>query len=316
MKRKIKKTICTLLAAVLLAAMFLVPASAVTGSGVDILFSKPAGWSGNIKIHLWNAGSYDTNWPGVSMTDEGNGWYRYKNSNLSSCSIVVNDGSGNQTADLQVSGMVTVKDNHVLERSQKYIPVYFERPSDWGTDIRVYYYSDDADEVEMYSWPGTPMKRNANYPDEYTYEIREMETTRIIFTDGVHQYPAQNEPGIQAKAGENVRYYGSWFTPHLTIETNSFKFMEAAETVRVNEEFDITVGFEGVPGYRNWLTCSCPGLVEIGSKIDENSNTRIFTVKFTEPGNKTVGMGYAAGYGGDNRKHQRDGGISIDINVI
>lgn len=129
MKRKIKKTICTLLAAVLLAAMFLVPASAVTGSGVDILFSKPAGWSGNIKIHLWNAGSYDTNWPGVSMTDEGNGWYRYKNSNLSSCSIVVNDGSGNQTADLQVSGMVTVKDNHVLERSQKYIPVYFERPA-------------------------------------------------------------------------------------------------------------------------------------------------------------------------------------------
>ena len=113
MKRKIKKTICTLLAAVLLAAMFLVPASAVTGSGVDILFSKPAGWSGNIKIHLWNAGSYDTNWPGVSMTDEGNGWYRYKNSNLSSCSIVVNDGSGNQTADLQVSGMVTVKDNPV-----------------------------------------------------------------------------------------------------------------------------------------------------------------------------------------------------------
>lgn len=47
-----------------------------------------------------------------------------------------------------------------------------------------------------------------------------------------------------------------------------------------------------------------------------SSNTRIYTVKFTEPGNKKVGMGYAAGYGGDNRKYQRDGGISVDINVI
>lgn len=316
MKRKIKKTICTLLAAVLLAAMFIVPAGAVTGTGVDVLFCKPANWSGNIKIHLWNAGSYNTNWPGVAMTDEGNGWYRYKNSNLTSCSIVINDGSGSQTEDLQVSGMVTVKDNRVLERSQKYIPVYFERPDGWGTDIRVYYYSDDANEVEMCPWPGASMKRSANYPDEYTYEIREMEIVRIIFTDGVHQYPAQNEPGIQAKAGENVRYYGSWPTPHLSIESSQFTYMEAPETVQVNEEFDITVGFDGIPGYRNWLTFSDSDIVEVDSRIDMNSNTRIFTVKFTEPGKKTVGMGYAAGYGGDNRKHSRDGGISVDINVI
>ena len=313
MKRKIKKTICTLLAAVLLAAMFLVPASAVTGSGVDILFSKPAGWSGNIKIHLWNAGSYDTNWPGVSMTDEGNGWYRYKNSNLSSCSIVVNDGSGNQTADLQVSGMVTVKDNHVLERSQKYIPVYFERPSDWGTDIRVYYYSYDADEVEMYSWPGISM--NNYYTDEYVYDIKEIENARIIFTDGVHQYPARNEPGIQAKGGENVRYYGKWSTPSLEIEKSRFKSMEAPETVRVNQEFDITVDFEKVPGIWDYFSCAASGFQLIDTKKPDEK-TVVYTVKFTEPGNKTVGMGYAVGYGGDNRKHQRDGGISIDINVI
>lgn len=313
MKRKIKKTICTLLAVVLLAAMFIVPAGAVTGTGVDVLFCKPANWSGNIKIHLWNAGPYNTNWPGVAMTDEGNGWYRYKNSNLTSCSIVINDGSGSQTADLQINGKATVKDNRVLERTQRYIPVHFERPDDWGTDIRVYYYSDDANEVEMCAWPGVPMK--SYYTDEYEYDIKEIENARIIFTDGVHQYPAQNEPGIRAKGGENVRFYGKASAAYqLEIEESRFESMEAPETVRVNEEFDITVNFKKVPGIWDRFSADV-GFRLIGyNKI--NDYTYVFTVKFTEPGNKKVGMCYSVGYGGDNRKHQRDGGISVDINVI
>lgn len=314
MKSTIKRTICTLLATALLAAMFIIPAGAVTGNGVDILFFKPANWNGNIKIHLWNAGSYDTAWPGVPMTNEGNGWYRYKNSDLGSCSIVINDGSGSQTEDLNVSGMVTVKDNHVMERSQKYIPVYFERPSDWGTDIRVYYYSDDADQVAIYGWPGAQMDRSTEYPNEYNYQIREMANARIIFTDGVHQYPAQNEPGIQVKAGENVRYYGYDPQNPVEIESCKFTYMEAsAETVRVNEEFTVSIGERGL-AFTRYIFSPDSGYQYVNAKMTEDGT--IYTVKFTEAGEKTICTGYMAGYGGDNRRHDRDGGIDLHVTVI
>lgn len=68
-----------------------------------VYFYKPSNWGTGIKIYYWNAlptGVLATvNWPGVNMTDNGNGWYSYTFTNITSTNLIFNDGT-NQTADL------------------------------------------------------------------------------------------------------------------------------------------------------------------------------------------------------------------------
>jgi uncharacterized protein YjdB len=68
-----------------------------------VYFYKPSNWGTGIKIYYWNAlptGVLATvNWPGVNMTDNGNGWYSYTFTNITSTNLIFNDGTS-QTADL------------------------------------------------------------------------------------------------------------------------------------------------------------------------------------------------------------------------
>ncbi|MDQ6528401.1 Ig-like domain-containing protein [Flavobacterium sp. LHD-85] len=68
-----------------------------------VYFYKPSNWGTGIKIYYWNAlptGVLATaTWPGVNMTDAGNGWYSYTFTNVTSTNLIFNDGT-NQTADL------------------------------------------------------------------------------------------------------------------------------------------------------------------------------------------------------------------------
>ncbi len=66
-------------------------------------FYKPSNWGTGIKIYWWAAQPSgilaDGTWPGVNMTSEGNGWYGYTFTNITSTNLIFNDGT-NQTADL------------------------------------------------------------------------------------------------------------------------------------------------------------------------------------------------------------------------
>ncbi|GAA6766383.1 hypothetical protein AAFH68_23250 [Flavobacterium sp. CGRL1] len=68
-----------------------------------VYFYKPSNWGTGIKIYYWNALPTgvlaNATWPGVNMTDSGNGWYSYTFSNVNSTNLIFNDGT-NQTADL------------------------------------------------------------------------------------------------------------------------------------------------------------------------------------------------------------------------
>ncbi len=70
-------------------------------------FYKPASWGTGINIYYWEvqpAGVIDpVNWPGVTTTDEGDGWYGYTFTNVTSTNLIFNDGT-NQTADLSRNG--------------------------------------------------------------------------------------------------------------------------------------------------------------------------------------------------------------------
>lgn len=69
-----------------------------------IYFKKPANWANTVKIHYWNlrpTGVYaNTTWPGVNMTQHCGDWYKFRFSGVNFVNIVVNDGAGRQTADL------------------------------------------------------------------------------------------------------------------------------------------------------------------------------------------------------------------------
>ncbi|WP_264564337.1 Ig-like domain-containing protein [Flavobacterium sp. N3904] len=66
-------------------------------------FYKPTAWGTGIKIYWWSALPTgilaDGSWPGVAMTDAGNGWYSYTFTNVTSTNLIFNDGT-NQTVNL------------------------------------------------------------------------------------------------------------------------------------------------------------------------------------------------------------------------
>lgn len=68
-----------------------------------VYFYKPSTWGTGIKIYYWSALPTgvlaDASWPGVNMTDAGNGWYSYTYTNVTSTNLIFNDGTS-QSADL------------------------------------------------------------------------------------------------------------------------------------------------------------------------------------------------------------------------
>ena len=72
-------------------------------TGFTVHLYKPNNWS-NAKIYYWNTAPSNcataVSWPGINMTAEGNGWYKYTFANCNSTNLIFNSGSGQQTADL------------------------------------------------------------------------------------------------------------------------------------------------------------------------------------------------------------------------
>ncbi|SDZ60755.1 Por secretion system C-terminal sorting domain-containing protein [Flavobacterium aquidurense] len=72
-------------------------------SNFTVYFYKPSNWGTGIKIYYWSALPAgvlaNATWPGVNMTDTGNGWYSYTFTNVTSTNLIFNDGTS-QTADL------------------------------------------------------------------------------------------------------------------------------------------------------------------------------------------------------------------------
>lgn len=82
--------------------------------------------------------------------------------------------------------------------------IYFEKPSDWGSDIYVYIYDPANNNNTVGSqWPGNKMTLTNGI---YRYELKSDSTTlKILFNDnGSHQCPGHNEPGFDYK---NNGYY-------------------------------------------------------------------------------------------------------------
>lgn len=83
-------------------------------SSFTVNFYKPNNWDTGIKIYWWGASPAgtldDASWPGVNMTNLGNGWYSYTFSNIMDTNLIFNDGSA-QTANLSRNKMGWYQNN-------------------------------------------------------------------------------------------------------------------------------------------------------------------------------------------------------------
>jgi uncharacterized protein YjdB len=74
-----------------------------SNTNFTVYFYKPSTWGTGIKIYHWSALPTgvlsDASWPGVNMTNTGNGWYSYTFTNVTSTNLIFNDGT-TQSADL------------------------------------------------------------------------------------------------------------------------------------------------------------------------------------------------------------------------
>lgn len=158
--------------------------------GMRMRFVKPDFWGDNVNIYYWNAGTQaDINWPGVPMTDVGDGVYEFQfDDDVLSANIVFNDGS-NQSSDV-FSEEDQCYRNFVLEAYDNCEPgafapgfrVNFFLPAGWGSDINIHYW--DASPLGNTNWPGEPMDNLGG--GWYTYVFPEgVSAANIIFNDGL-----------------------------------------------------------------------------------------------------------------------------------
>ena len=101
--------------------------------GVAIYLQKPADWEA-ARIHFWNVdgGHGSTEWPGETMADAGDGWYRYAFDDATRVNMVLNgpvDGDLEQSVDLErsTSGCVTLDLDNPTQDGHHY-------PGEWARE--------------------------------------------------------------------------------------------------------------------------------------------------------------------------------------
>ncbi|MDQ6903720.1 MAG: starch-binding protein [Bacteroidota bacterium] len=158
-----------------------------------VSFYRPATWGTGINIYWYNAvpdGSLPSpSWPGVPMTNNGDGWYTYTFSSATAATLIFNDGT-NQSADTYRDKDGWYKDG-VWYDNKPATPdvtwtVNFFKPSAWGSNINIYYYNVlPTGALASVSWPGVPMTTSGD--GWYSYTFTNVASAVVIFNDGSSQ---------------------------------------------------------------------------------------------------------------------------------
>lgn len=314
MARNMKKLACSILAVLMLSSLFMAPVSAADAAGaastsVRIEFYKPADWADTVKIHIWNAGSADTQWPGADMTKLNNGNYLFETTAVGSCNFVINDGNGKQTSDLYAEGRVSVKNDTVIKGCKNAIRVNFKKPAGWSDDIKYYYYTNDEKGITFTDWPGQPMTK---YRDGSFYaRIIDMADACIIFTDGTNQFPAALQPGIAVKDGQELIFQDGKYTvnDHNWIQADQqTNYCVKGETYKCKFVMDEGSHFDLY--FRDQASGEFVKPSGVTTTRDNQKVTSEYSFNFPEAGEKALDVlyYYHSSYG--------DTGITFKVRVI
>ncbi|MCI1476962.1 MAG: starch-binding protein [Clostridium beijerinckii] len=169
--------------------------------GSTVYVKVPDGWVGTPNLHYWNSVGKSTAWPGIAMTDKGNGLYSgVIPKSFGDVSIIINDGS-NKITNTEGKNEFAVKlgSSIIFENGEwkEYVEagvskVYFRRPKNWA-EPKVYAYSIDGNSDSKVSgdvnkWPGVPMEKVDGTETLYNYTFSsDCQNINVIFNDGANQ---------------------------------------------------------------------------------------------------------------------------------
>ena len=124
--------------------------------------------------------------------------------------------------------------------------VYIKKPDGWGDKINCYAYVDK--DTNNGKWPGVEMK----YLGEgvYAYNLPDdFKNASIIFNDGVSQYPAAQQAGLEFTKGQSMAYInGSWTKVEKKADDIKITFSADTVSAKVGSEVKLTAQASGGSG--------------------------------------------------------------------
>ena len=161
---------------------------------ITIYVGDSANW-GKVLVHAWVEGSTDiayTTWPGLELEWDGDKMLYFIELPDVCDSVVFNNGSGTQSADLVIPHNGAVYDNGTTiwsdikdytppvppENTTEDITVYVKDDAGWGS-VSIYYW--DVDGLEFHPFPGVPMDLG---DDGYYYATIPAGQYCVIFSNG------------------------------------------------------------------------------------------------------------------------------------
>ncbi len=219
----------------------------------------------NPSIYFWNTNpiNVDTNWPGESMTDIGNGWYLYTLDQISCTNLIFSDNGANQTADLNRCGdgwyyNGTWYDSNPNEQSQpEELTVYFK--SDSYASPTVYYWNTSPPTMSI-NWPGESMISDAD--GWYRYTFPEITCTNLIFSNSGSSQTSDlnrckngwyyngvwydNKPLLSKGAEANSINSNIYVSPNPISEASTISWYVTKNNSKVKIEIINVYGFQDV----------------------------------------------------------------------
>ena len=170
--------------------------------GITVHFYNYDNWN-NVNIYYYSDEITGSDWTGVPMSSDGDGWYTYKIYGLDKAKVLFNNGAGIQIPGVMEEGF-SVSDEMwyrngtwTTERPEE-ITVYFYKPENWSAP-NIYYYLNENDTGS--AWPGEAMVKvgdDESVADWYVFTITKYSSAKVMFNDGNNQIPGQNQPGLDA----------------------------------------------------------------------------------------------------------------------
>ena len=214
--KKTKKALLTTLSFILFLAIMMtttiIPVSADGVSPVVIHYYNENNWQ-NPYLYYYIDNNNPVVWPGVAMTDDGDGWYSYTVSDYTEVRAIFSNNGSNQDPGQNepgylISGEKWYKNGTLYSTDPDLarLKIHYYNYNAWNSPY-IYYYTDGSNPV---TWPGAAM--TADGDGWYTYEITGYESARVIFSNnGSNQVPAQNQPGYLVES-ESWYRNGTWTT--------------------------------------------------------------------------------------------------------
>lgn len=166
-------------------------------TNIIVYFENTTGWT-QPKVYCWSPtpSTYTcTAWPGTNMTKVANcgNWWMYTFSGVSAASLIFDDGSTNQTADLSLTATGTYNYSWATKAwltgtpactsALSSVTVYFENSGGWSQP-KVYCWSPTPSTYTCASWPGINMSKVPGCGNWWTYTFSGTTATNLIFDDG------------------------------------------------------------------------------------------------------------------------------------